>query len=316
MVRYAVGRVLQAVPTLVGMSVLIFALVRLLPGDVTTSLAGAEGVGSVSQREALLTAFGLRDPVLVQYWHFVSGFFTGDLGKSFLSGFPVSHILASAVPITVEITVLAVVFAVVVGVPLGVLSSVKRNTGWDVGIRVGGLFGLSIPSFWFAILALLFTSSVFFWVPPVTWVPIWLDPLGNLGQMAIPALAVSLSLLAAVMRMTRTSMLDVLGEDYVRTARAKGAPASRVVVRHALRNALIPVITLVGADIGSLMGGATVIEVVFGLPGVGNTLVQATYLRDYPIVQATAVFLAVVFITMNLLVDLLYKVLDPRIEYS
>lgn len=316
MIRYALNRALQAVPTLVGMSILIFALVRLLPGDVTTSLSGAEGGGTDEQRDALLTAFGLHDPIPVQYWRFVTGFFTGDMGKSFLSGLPVSQILSSAIPITLEITLLATAFAVIVGVPLGVLSAVKRNTGWDVAIRVGGLFGLSIPSFWFAILALLFTSTVFFWVPPVTWIPPWEDPLGNLLQMAIPSLAVSLSLLAAVMRMTRTSMLDVLNEDYVRTARAKGAPVGRVVIRHALRNALIPVITLVGADIGSLMGGATVIEVVFGLPGVGNTLVQATYLRDYPIVQSTAVFLAVVFISMNLLVDLLYKVLDPRIEYS
>lgn len=316
MIRYARNRVLQAIPTLVGMSILIFALVRLLPGDVTTSLSGAEGGGTKSQRDALLTAFGLHDPIPVQYWHFVTGFFTGDMGKSFLSGLPVSQILSRAIPITLEITLLATAFAVIVGIPLGVLSAVKRNTGWDVAIRVGGLFGLSIPSFWFAILALLFTSTVFFWVPPVTWISPWEDPLGNLLQMAIPSLAVSLSLLAAVMRMTRTSMLDVLNEDYVRTARAKGAPVGRVVIHHALRNALIPVITLVGADIGSLMGGATVIEVVFGLPGVGNTLVQATYLRDYPIVQSAAVFLAVVFISMNLLVDLLYKVLDPRIEYS
>ena len=316
MIRYALSRVVQAVPTLIGMSILIFLLVRLLPGDVSTSLAGAEGSGSEAQREELLASFGLKDPLPLQYWNFVSGFFTGAMGKSFLSGYPVTQILASAVPITLEITFLAVLFAVVVGIPLGVLSAVKRNSAWDVVIRVAGLFGLSMPSFWFAILALLFTSTVFSWVPSVTWIPFWTDPLGNLGQMALPALAVSLALLAGIMRMTRTSMLDVLGDDYVRTARAKGANATRVVMRHALRNALVPVITLTGAEIGSLMGGTTVIEVVFGLPGVGNTLVQATYLRDYPIVQTTAMFLAVVFIVLNILVDLLYKTLDPRIEFS
>jgi peptide/nickel transport system permease protein len=316
MIRYALSRVVQAIPTLIGMSILIFLLVRLLPGDVSTSLAGAEGSGSEAQREELLKSFGLTEPLPVQYWHFVSGFFTGAMGKSFLSGYPVTQILANAVPITLEITFLAVLFAVVVGIPLGVLSAVKRNSAWDVVIRVAGLFGLSMPSFWFAILALLFTSTVFSWVPSVTWIPFWQDPLGNLGQMALPALAVSLALLAGIMRMTRTSMLDVLGDDYVRTARAKGANATRVVMRHALRNALIPVVTLTGAEIGSLMGGTTVIEVVFGLPGVGNTLVQATYLRDYPIVQTTAMFLAVVFIVLNILVDLLYKALDPRIEFS
>jgi peptide/nickel transport system permease protein len=316
MIRYALNRTLQAVPTLVGMSVLIFALVRLLPGDVATSLSGGEGGTTSQQRDSLLASFGLKDPLPLQYWRFISGFFTGDMGKSFLSGLPVGTVLAGAIPITLEITLLATLSAVLVGVPLGVLSAIRRNSAWDVAIRVGGLFGLSIPNFWFAILALLFTSTAFSWVPPVTWIPIWEDPLGNLAQMAIPSLAISLSLLAAVMRMTRTSMLDVLNEDYVRTARAKGAPPARAVVHHALRNALIPVITLVGADIGSLMGGATVIEVVFGLPGVGNTLVQATYLRDYPVVQSTAVFLAVVFVALNLLVDLSYKVLDPRIEYS
>lgn len=316
MIRYALNRVLQAVPTLIGMSLLIFALVRLLPGDVATSLSGGEGGASSEQRDSLLASFGLKDPLPLQYWHFISGFFTGEMGKSFLSGLPVSTTLASAIPITLEITLLATLSAVVIGVPLGVLSAIKRNSAWDVAIRVSGLFGLSIPNFWFAILALLFTSTVFSWVPPVTWIPVWEDPLGNLAQMAIPSIAISLSLLAAVMRMTRTSMLDVLSEDYVRTARAKGAPEVRTVVHHALRNALIPVITLVGADIGSLMGGATVIEVVFGLPGVGNTLVQATYLRDYPVVQSTAVFLAVVFVSLNLIVDLSYKVLDPRIEYS
>jgi peptide/nickel transport system permease protein len=264
----------------------------------------------------LLESLGLKDPLPVQYWNFLTGMLNGDMGNSYLSGLPISQILGNAIPITLEITILATLFAVVVGVPLGVLSAVKRNTAPDVGIRIGGLFGLSIPHFWFGILALLLTSSVFHWVPQVTWIPIWEDFGGNLLQMALPSLAVSLSLLAAIMRMTRTSLLEVLGEDYVRTAKAKGASTSRVITRHALRNALVPVITLIGADIGNLMGGAAVIEVVFGLPGVGNTLVQATFLRDYPIVQSTAVFLALVFVSLNLVVDLLYKTLDPRIEYA
>ncbi|MFC4948197.1 ABC transporter permease [Pseudonocardia sp. GCM10023141] len=314
MFRIAGTRLLQLVPTLVGMSLLIFALVRLLPGDVTTSLFSGDSGSSEESRAAVRTALGLDDPFLLQYWHFVTGIFTGDLGSSFLSGQPVTQILGRAVPITLELTVLATVFAVVVGIPLGVVSAVRRDTVTDMVVRIGGLIGLSVPNFWIAILALLLTSTLLQWVPQVTWIPIWDDPLGNLGQMAIPAFAVSLYLLAAVMRMTRASVLEVLQEDYVRTARAKGAPPLRVITRHAVRNAMIPVVTVIGTQVGNLMGGATIIEVIFGLPGVGNTLVQSTYNRDYPVVEVTAIFLAAVFIALNFVVDLLYGYLDPRIE--
>lgn len=312
--RIAATRALQLVPTLIGMSLLIFALVRLLPGDVTTALFSGDSGSSEESRAALRAALGLDEEFHVQYWHFVSGIFTGDLGSSYLSGQPVTQILSRAVPITLELTIIATVFAVAVGVPLGVISAVRRDTATDMVVRVGGLIGLSVPNFWIAILALLITSTLFHWVPQVTWIPIWEDPLGNLAQMAIPAFAVSLYLLAAVMRMTRASVLEVLQEDYVRTARAKGAPAMQVVTRHALRNAMIPVVTVVGTQVGNLMGGATIIEVIFGLPGVGNTLVQATYNRDYPVVEVTAIFLAAVFIALNFVVDLLYGYLDPRIE--
>lgn len=314
MIRIAGTRLLQLVPTLLGMSLLIFALVRLLPGDVTTALFSGDSGSSEESREAVRQSLGLNDPFLVQYWNFVTGVFEGSLGSSYLSGQPVTQILARAIPITLELTILATVFAVVIGVPLGVISAVRKNSATDMIVRVGGLIGLSVPNFWVAILAILITSTLFQWVPQVTWIPIWEDPLGNLLQMAIPVFAVSLYLLAAVMRMTRASLLEVLKEDYVRTARAKGAPAGRVVTRHALRNAMIPVVTVVGTQVGNLMGGATIIEVIFGLPGVGNTLVQATYNRDYPVVEVTAIFLAAVFIFLNFVVDLLYGYLDPRIE--
>lgn len=314
MYRYAGGRLLQLIPTLFGMSILIFGMVRLLPGDASSVLNSGDGAPSAAQRAAARHALGLDRPLVSQYLHFVAGFFDGHLGNSYLSGQPVSSILAHAIPITLELTMLGTLFAVVVGVPLGVLSAIRRNSAVDVLSRVGGLVGLSVPNFWIATLLLLFTSSVFHWAPAVTWKPIWDDPIGNLAQMAIPAFAVSLYLLAAVMRMTRASMLEVLGEDYVRTAWAKGAGERQIVLRHALRNSLIPVITLVGAQVGNLMGGSTVVEVIFGFPGVGNTLVSSTYNRDYPVIEVTAVFLATVFVVVNLLVDLLYGVLDPRIE--
>jgi peptide/nickel transport system permease protein len=316
MTGYATRRLAQLVPTLLGMSLLIFGLVRLLPGDVTVSLFGGDSGSTDASRDAVRQALGLDKPLPVQYWDFLKGFFDGNLGKSFLSGQPVAQIIGHAIPITLELTLLAMLMAVVVGIPLGVLSAAKKNSGHDLVARVGGLLGLSIPNFWVATLLLLATSAWFGWVPPVTFIPFWSDPLGNLEQMAIPAFSLALYPLATVMRMTRASLLEVLREDYVRTARAKGHRRRDVVIHHALRNSMIPVVTVVGLQIGNLMGGATIIEVIFGLPGVGNTLVGAIYNRDYPIIQVASVFLATVFVLVNLAVDLLYGVIDPRIEQA
>jgi peptide/nickel transport system permease protein len=256
----------------------------------------------------------LSDPLPLQYLHYAGGLVTGNLGRSFLSGEPVAQILGRAIPITVELSILAAGFAILVGAPLGVVSAVHPNTRIDVVARVGGLIGLSLPSFWIATLGLLVTSVVFHWIPPVTWIPFWVDPAGNLVQIALPAFALSLQTMAIVMRMTRASLLESLHEDFVRTARAKGLAPNPVIFVHALRNALIPVVTVVGTQVGRLMGGAVIIEVIFGLPGVGYSLVQAIYNRDYPIVQVAAVYLAAVFVFVNLAVDLLYGVIDPRIQ--
>lgn len=311
--RYALQRFLLVIPTLFGMTLLIFILVRLLPGDVVTSMSAGE-ITSDANHQRIREALGLNDPLPLQYVHYLGGLLTGDLGSSFLSGQPVALILARAIPITVELALLAAVFAVVVGVPLGVVSAVKPNSRLDAVARVGGLIGLSLPNFWVATLGLLITSVVFRWIPSVTWIPFLSDPLGNIIQIALPAFALSLATLAIVMRMTRASLLEVLNEDFVRTARAKGIAPGPVVFGHALRNALIPVATVVGAQVGGLMGGSVIIEVIFGLPGVGYSLVQAIYNRDYPIVQVAAVYLAVVFVLVNLGVDLLYGVIDPRIK--
>ncbi|MBV9325749.1 MAG: ABC transporter permease [Chloroflexi bacterium] len=313
MARYALQRLLMVIPTLVGMTLLIFILVRLLPGDVVTSMSVGE-VTSDAAHQRIRQALGLNDPWPVQYLHYVGGLVTGNLGTSFLSGEPVALILGRAIPITIELALLAVGLAIIVGTPLGIVSAVRPNTRLDVVSRVGGLIGLSVPSFWIATLGLLITSLVFHWIPAVTWIPFWTDPLGNLVQMALPAFALSLATLAIVMRMTRASLLEVLQEDFVRTARAKGMAPKPVIFAHALRNALIPVVTVIGTQVGALMGGAVVIEVIFGLPGVGYSLVQAIYNRDYPIVQVAVVYLALVFVFVNLGVDLLYGVIDPRIK--
>ena len=316
MARYALRRLLLLVPTLLGMSILIFAMVRLLPGDVVDAMFTGESGVTAGAKQSIRKALGLADPVPVQYVKFVGGVVTGSLGQSLTSGEPVSTIMARAVPITLELAVLAAVTATAAGIPLGVLSALRPNTSLDFAARVGGLIGLSVPNFWFATLALLATSVLLHWIPPVTWVPPWRDLAGNLAQMAIPALAIAVYLMATVMRMTRASMLEVLRQDYIRTARAKGAPGPAVMFRHALRNSLIPVITVIGFQVGTLIGGATIVEVIFGLPGMGYTLVQGIFGRDYTVIEVAALFLASVFVIVNLLVDLLYGVIDPRIEQA
>ena len=269
---------------------------------------------AASSKERLREAFGLDKPLPVQYVTWIANVARGDLGTSFRSGEPIATILARTLPITLELTILAVIAATLVAVPLGVISAVSRESSFDYLARLGGLLGLSMPNFWLATLMLLFTSLVLHWIPPVQWIPPLQDPLGNLRQMALPAAAIALQLMAILMRMTRTMMLEVLQQDYVRTARAKGALERLVVFRHALRNALIPVVSIIGFQIGALMGGSAIVEVIFGLNGVGNTLVQAIFNRDYPVVQATTLFVAAVFVLANLAIDVLYGYLDPRLK--
>ena len=314
--RYALRRLLMLVPTLVGMSVLIFLMLRLLPGDVVDLIAGADPSSGSAAREQLREAMGLADPIPVQYLRWLGGIVQGDPGTSIRSGQPVGELLLRSLPITVELAVLATLIATLVAIPLGVLSAVKRDTGWDFAARVGGLIGLSLPSFWIATLALLFTSKVFGWVPPTRYVSPFADPAGNLRQMILPAFALAVQLMAIEMRLTRTTMLEVLNQDYIRTARAKGLRERPVVYRHALRNALIPVVTVVGFQLGALMGTSAIVEVIFGLNGVGYTLLQAIFNRDYPLVQAATLYLATIFVLINLAVDIGYGFLDPRIEQA
>jgi peptide/nickel transport system permease protein len=316
MATYVLRRIALVIPTLLGMSVFIFLMLRLLPGDVVDLMtAGQENVTEASKLK-LREAFGLADPLPVQYVKWIFGLLRGQPGTSLRTGQPIGEALGQALPVTLELTFLAVLLATVVAIPLGVLSATRRDTGADFIGRVAGLIGLSVPSFWLATLALLFTSVVFGWVPPVTWIPPTVDPLGNLQQMLLPAAAVALQLMAIEMRMTRTTMLEVLKQDYVRTARAKGANERLVTYRHALRNALIPVVSVIGFQIGATMGQSAIIEVIFGLNGIGYTLLQAIFNRDYPLVQAAALFLAAVFVIVNTSVDMLYGLLDPRIKQA
>jgi peptide/nickel transport system permease protein len=311
---YILKRILFAIPTLIGVTIGIFLMVRLLPGDIIDILFGGDLNASEEVKDKARAQLGLTGSYPEQYWRWISGVFQGDLGFSLRNTEPVSDIILGALPITLELVFLGLLIAVIVGVPLGVISAVKRDSAHDYAARVGGLVGVSIPSFWLATLLLLFTSRAFGWVPPLNYTAPWDDPIANLSQFILPAISISVFTLAIVMRMVRATMLEVLGQDYVRTARAKGVNRRTVVSKHALRNALIPVITIVGFEIGVLIGGAAIVEIIFGLPGIGYVLLQAIFGRDYPVIQAATLLIAFTFIFANLLVDILYGVVDPRIS--
>jgi peptide/nickel transport system permease protein len=311
---YILRRLAFALPTLILVSIGIFLMVRLLPGDIIDILFGGDQTASEEVKQQAREQLGLNGSYAEQYWRWISGVLQGDFGFSLRNAEPVSNIVFDALTVTLELVLIALLIATIVGVPLGVLSAVRRDTGWDVGARVGGLIGLSVPSFWLATLLLLITSRAFGWVPPLVYISPFDDPVGNLSQFILPALSISVFTMAIVMRMVRATMLEVLGQDYVRTARAKGVGRKTVISKHALRNALIPVITIIGFEIGVLIGGAAIIETIFGLPGVGYVLLQAIFGRDYPVIQAMTLLIAFTFIFANLLVDVLYGVLDPRIS--
>ena len=304
------------IPTIVGISMVIFLMVRLMPGDIVDVLLGGDAVATEEQKQQVREQLGLTGSYPEQYWSWASGVVTGDFGESYRNTEPVADVLSRAVPITLELMILALLIATLIGVPLGVISAVRRDSVSDYGARVGGLVGISIPSFWLATLLLLFTSRVFGWVPPITYVKFFDDPLTNLSQFMLPAISISVFTLAIVMRMVRATMLEVLGQDYVRTARAKGVKHRIVVYRHALRNALIPVVTIIGFEIGILMGGAAIVEIIFGLPGVGYVLLNAIFNRDYPVVQGATLLIAVIFVVSNTVVDIVYGWLDPRISHG
>jgi peptide/nickel transport system permease protein len=316
MLKYILQRILILIPTLIGMSLLIFVMLRLLPGDIVDAMVGLDPTITAEAKEALRASFGLTDPWPVQYANWIGELLRGDLGTSFRSREPITDQLLRALPITLELAGLAILLSIPVAIPLGILSAVRQNSQVDLWARVAGLIGLSVPSFWLATLFLLFTSLVFRWVPPVIWINPLENPLGNLRQMFLPALALAVQLMAVEMRMMRASMLEVLRQDYIRTVRAKGVGERTLLYRHALKNAFIPVITIIGIQMGVLMGGSIIIEQIFGLPGIGWYLLQGIFNRDYPIVQVTTLFLAMIFVFINLLVDIAYAFLDPRIRYA
>jgi peptide/nickel transport system permease protein len=311
---YLARRLAATALTLFGVSVVVFGMVRLIPGTVVEQLLGQAAIASPEVVASFRAYFGLDRPVPVQYAHWLAGVLRGDLGVSWLSGRPVLALFVERLPVSAELAVLAVGWSLLIGVPLGAGAAVWRGGARDSAIRVGATLGLSLPAFWQGTVLILLFSIYLGWMPSLVWVPFFQHPLENLTMMALPALTLGTATAAMVTRMSRSSMLDVLGREYVRTARAKGLSEAKVTLHHALRNALIPIVTVAGVQLGYIVGGIVVVEDVFTLPGVGRLLLDAIFQRDYPMVQGVILLLGAIFMLLNLAVDVLYAALDPRLR--
>ncbi|MBI3826946.1 MAG: ABC transporter permease [Candidatus Rokubacteria bacterium] len=316
MARYLAVRLYSMALTLVGLTVLIFLMLRLIPGTVVEQMIGADAIASPAMVEQLKRFFGLDQPWYVQYSRWVGHLVTGDLGTSWRTGKPVLSLILERLPVTIELTLFSVAFALVLGVAAGIVSAIRRDQAIDNVTRLSTLLGLSVPVFWQGTMLILFLSIYLRWMPPVVWVDFFADPRRNLTIMVLPAVCLGTAAAANVARTTRACMLDVLGSEYIRTAAAKGLASRAVVLKHALKNALIPIVTVAGLQMGILLGGTVVVEEVFTLPGIGRLVLWSIYQRDYPLTQSTILFIAVLFMAINLAVDVLYGILDPRIRYG
>ena len=316
MTQYVLRRLGDLVFVLFGVSVLIFLMIRFIPGDAVAIMLGANTDITPDRVQNLREQLGLHLPLHVQYWDWLKGVLRGDLGNSIWTGTPVSREIAARLPVTLEITGLALVVAIVLAIPLGVIAARARGTAGDVVVRVLAIVGLTVPSFWVGVMLLYVFSVQFPSWPSIGYVPFSQDPGGNLARMVLPVIAVSLPMIAGLTRILRSSLLEVLGSDFVRTARSKGATERSVLYKHAMRNALIPVVTVIGVQVGYLLSGVVVIEQVFAIPGVGRLVIGAINERNYPLIQGIILVVTAIFVFVNLLVDLAYAWIDPRVEYS
>jgi peptide/nickel transport system permease protein len=315
--RYLATRLIGAIPTLLGVSVLTFLFIRLIPGDAIAARLGTSTALTPEQLAGLRAYFGLDQPLYQQYWTWLTSLLHGDFGYSIRTGRPVLVEITERLPATLELAAAATLIAVLIGLPLGLLSAMRSNSRADVVARIGGLIGLSLPSFWLGTLIIVLFSLYLRWLPNTGgYVDFIRDPLANLALIVLPAVTLGVALAAATMRMTRSAMLDVLGADYVRTAWAKGLSRGLIIRRHVLKNGLIVVVTLLGIQVGQLLGGAVVVEEIFSIPGVGRMLLAAIVQRDYALVQGGVLVIAILFVLVNIFVDLLYGYLDPRIRLT
>jgi len=319
--RYIVSRLLLVIPTLFGAAALVFILMRLIPGDICLVRLGSGGSSFSAQALAACHAeIGIDKPWIVQFANFISGLATGNFGISMWSGKPVIQEIATRFPVSLEVALMATVIAISIAIPLGTISALKQNTWIDLVVRTFSIAGIATPAFWLGIMSILFVLDLTQaisghpWMPSIDYVPIWRDPIRNLSIVMLPAITVGYRYAAVSMRMTRSAMLEVLREDYIRTARAKGLPERTVVYRHALRNAMIPVLTVLGLQFGALLAGAIVTEKIFSWPGIGRLTVDAISNRDYFVVQGCILAIGLTYVAVNLLTDVLYSVANPRIR--
>lgn len=311
--RMAVRRLIETIPVLLLMSMLVFSLTLLLPGDPVVGMLGPAAAVDNEAVERLRAELRLDDPIPVQYLTWLGNVLQGDLGRSISTKQPVAQAFAQRIPVTAILAVYALTISVAIAVPLGILAAVKRGTGWDLAASAISVFGLAVPGFWLAILMIMLFGVRLKWLPASGYVSPLEDPLGTLRYLLMPAVALGAAGAGILTRQLRSSLLEVLREDYVLTARAKGLHDRTVITRHALRNAFIPFVTVLGLNLGGLFGGSLIIESIFLVPGVGSLLVQAIFTRDFPVVQAGTLIVAVIVVLVNLGVDVLYGLLDPRI---
>ncbi len=316
MYKYVIRRLLLSVPVLLLSSLIVFGLMRVMPGDALTALMGESGNVSEKDLQKLRVELRLDLPYYEQYGIWLWQMVSLNPGYSIFTNEPITVALKKAIPVTLELAALAIILGLIIAIPVGVLSATRQDTASDYVGRVVAVSGLSIPDFWLGTLVITFAAIWFHWIPPIGYVSLWESPWRNLQQFLLPAGILGFRLSAATMRMTRSTVLEVLREDYVRTAWAKGLAGRIVVYKHALKNALIPVITIVGGQLGVLLAGTVVVETIFALPGMGRLTVEAILYRDYPIVQTNVMLVAATLVTLNLVVDLAYAWLDPRIRYS
>ncbi|KAA0686351.1 ABC transporter permease [Neorhizobium sp. P12A] len=301
---------------MIGVSILVFVAIRLVPGDAITAMLGTEaGLLTPEQRASLAAYFGIDQSWFIQYWRWLLGVLQGNLGISVTYGKPVLGVIIERFPLTLELALLSMIIALLVGLPAGVFAATHKEKFSDLGVRVIAMIGQSTPNFVLGLLIIYALSAGFGVLPTMgAFTPPWEDPIGNLGQMILPAITLGFAFAASVTRISRSAMLDVLSDDYVRTARSRGVPARGVIWRHALPNALIPVVTLSGVEFGYLLGGAVLVEQIYALPGLGRLVLDAILQRDYALVQGCVLFIAFNFMVINLLVDLAYVALDPRVR--
>ncbi len=334
MLKYIIKRLLMLIPVVIGVSIIVFVILRVFSPDPAPIVLGQHA--TEDSVHAWRQANGLNDPILVQYWNFFKGIFTGDLGNSYYSKTPVLKEILARFPATIELALAAIILASIFGILIGVISAVKKNSFWDSAGMVTALIGVSMPIFWLGIILIIIFSSWLHILPSSGRIDVLLQPkpvtgfmlidtlaagnfkaFGNaLVHLILPACALGMYSMAIIARMTRSNMLDTLSQDYIRTARAKGIAENRVIGRHALRNAMIPVVTVIGLQLGSLLGGAVLTETVFSWPGIGAYTVGCIIKSDFPVVQGVVMLVAITFVVINLIVDIIYAILDPRITYA